>query len=516
MASPNASPSSASSALLFRLLISAAFLAAAGFFAAGLNLGGMVLVVATVIGGYMAMNIGANDVANNVGPAIGSGALTLLGAIILAGLCEAGGAILAGGDVVGTVKGDIINPKSIGDSQTFIALMMAALLAGALWLNLATALGAPVSTTHAIVGGVLGAGIAAGGWDVANWGKMGEIAMSWVISPAMGGLIAALFLLIIKRTITYQADMKSAGRRMVPLLTALMTWAFTAYICTKGLKQIVKIDMGTAMLIGVGTAFAAWLLMRPYCARVAAKLDNDKPSVNQLFTIPLICSAALLSFAHGANDVANAVGPLAAIHDGVAAHAISEKAPIPMWIMVVGALGIVAGLSLFGPRLIRTVGSEITELDQMRAFCIAMSAAVTVLVASHLGLPVSSTHIAVGGVFGVGFLREIIKSRYADVIAEIERHHQGQDRDVVEAYLDAFDAASLKEQGEMLKMLKQASKANPPGLLSKEELRALKKRYKKQLVHRSLLLRIVAAWIITVPAAGALAAGVYFVIRNWI
>ncbi len=498
-----------------RIGLSILFVGAAGLYASGFESEGYSLVIATIFGAYMAMNIGANDVANNVGPAIGAGAITLFGAIVMAGLFEAGGAILAGGDVVGTVKGDIIDPKSIGDPNTFVALMMAALLAGALWLNLATAIGAPVSTTHAIVGGVLGAGIAAGGWNVANWPKMGEIAMSWVISPALGGLIAAAFLFVIKHTITYRADMSAAARRMVPLLTALMTWAFTAYICTKGLKQLVKIDMGTALLIGAGTAFLAWLLMRPHCARVSARLTNDKKGVNQLFTIPLICSAALLSFAHGANDVANAIGPLAAVYDAVAAHAISVKAPIPMWVMLVGALGIVAGLALYGPKLIRTVGSEITELDQMRAFCIAMSAALTVLIASHLGLPVSSTHIAVGGVFGVGFLREFLKARYADVIVDIEEHHQGQDRDIVESYLQRFDEASLKEQGEMLKDLKVQARETPPGLLSKQERKSLKKRYKKQLVHRSILLRIVAAWLITVPAAGALSAGIFYLLQQW-
>lgn len=515
MASPTPTPGSSKSGLLPRLGISALILVAAGFFAAGLNVGGTVLIVATVIGAYMAMNIGANDVANNVGPAIGSGALTLLGAIILAGLCEAGGAILAGGDVVGTVKGDIIDPLAIGDPKTFITLMMAALLAGAVWLNLATAIGAPVSTTHSIVGGVLGAGIAAGGWSVANWPKMGGIAASWVISPVLGGLIAAGFLFLIKHTITYQGDMRAAARRMVPILTALMTWAFTAYICTKGLKKIVKIDMGTALLIGVGTGFLAWFLIRPLCSRVAAKINNDKPGVNKLFTVPLICSAALLSFAHGANDVANAVGPLAAIYDGLSASAVSEEASIPLWIMVVGAIGIAAGLSLYGPRLIKTVGSEITELDQMRAFCIAMSAAVTVLIASHLGLPVSSTHIAVGGVFGVGFLREILKARYTGIITEIEQHHQGRDRAEVESFLEKFDEACLKDQGAMLREMKQQARDNPPGLLSLEERQALRQRYKKELVHRSILMRIVAAWIITVPAAGTLSAGVFFVIRNW-
>ena len=173
------------------------------------------LIIAGIIGGYMAINIGANDVANNVGPAVGSRALTMAGAIAIAAIFEASGALIAGGDVVSTIKKGIIDPANIGSTDVFVWLMMAALLAGALWLNVATAIGAPVSTTHSIVGGVLGAGVAAGGWDVVNWVTMGQIAASWVISPVFGGIIAAIFLYLIKRTITYKKDMLMAARRMV-------------------------------------------------------------------------------------------------------------------------------------------------------------------------------------------------------------------------------------------------------------------------------------------------------------
>lgn len=500
---------------IVRLVLSALFLIGVYYYASSAHSeGGHMLIIAAVIGAYMAMNIGANDVANNVGPAIGARALTLFNAIILAGIFEAAGAIIAGGDVVGTVKSDIISPESIANPDVFVWLMTAALLAGALWLNLATAIGAPVSTTHSIVGGVLGAGVAAGGWGVANWPVMGDIALSWVVSPVLGGLVAAAFLYFIKRTITYRTDMRAAALKVVPLLTALMTWAFTAYICTKGIKQLVKIDMPAAMGIGVVTGVIAWFIMRPLVARAAAKQENDKGGVNKLFTIPLICSAALLSFAHGANDVANAVGPLAGIHEVLTQHVVAAKASIPLWIMVMGALGIVAGLTLYGPRLIRTVGSEITELDQMRAFCIAMAAALTVLIASHLGLPVSSTHIAVGGVFGVGFLRELLKSRYARAIEEIEMHHQGEDRQGVEEFLAKFATADLKDQGLMLKELKDRSRESGQRIISKGERKGLKRAYRKQLVKRSILFKIVTAWIITVPASGLLAAMIYFTIRG--
>jgi PiT family inorganic phosphate transporter len=389
--------------------------------------------------------------------------------------------------------------------------MMAALLAGALWLNVATAVGAPVSTTHSIVGGVLGAGIAAGGWGIADWDKMGQIAASWVISPVIGGVIGASFLYFIKRTITYKPDMLAAARRMVPLLVAIMTLAFSTYLILKGLKKIWKVEFPVALMIGFGIAIAIYLIARPWIASHSRNLTNDKQGVNKLFTLPLICSAALLSFAHGANDVANSVGPLAAINDALTSGAIASKASIPMWVMMVGAIGIVLGLALYGPKLIRTVGSEITELDQTRAFCVALSAAITVIIASQLGLPVSSTHIAVGAIFGVGFLREYIKKSYAKMLEEIQLHHLGSDKAVVEEFLEKFRYAGMEEKNSMLKQLKQHSaKAD----LSKKERRSLKRVYHNELVKRSALLKIATAWVITVPVSGLLAAALFFMIRG--
>lgn len=469
------------------------------------------LVVAAMIGGYMAMNIGANDVANNVGPAVGSKALTLTGAIIIAVIFEASGAMLAGGDVVSTIKKGIIDPALITDGKVFIWLMMAALLAGAIWLNMATAVGAPVSTTHSIVGGVLGAGIAAAGFGIANWPTMGKIAASWVISPVLGGIIAATFLYLIKRKITYKEDMVAAARRWVPILVSVMVLAFSTYLAMKGLKKIWKIDIITALGIGATVAVVAWFVVAPMVKIRSAKLDNEKSSINTLFTWPLIFAAALLSFAHGANDVANAVGPLAAINDAITSGGVATKAAIPMWVMGIGAIGIAVGLALFGPKLIRTVGSEITQLDQMRAFCVAMAAAITVIIASQLGLPVSSTHIAVGGIFGIGFLREYLKVNYAGTIHEIEHHHTGKDKKEVEAFLTKFHKASIDKKCEMLQQLKQhTAKAE----LTKKERKALRKVYHQELVKRSALMRIAAAWIITVPASAIMAAMIFYTIRG--
>lgn len=472
---------------------------------------GVLLVIAAMIGGYMAMNIGANDVANNVGPAVGSHAITLVGAVTIAAIFEASGALVAGGDVVGTIKKGIINPDLIGDSDTFIWLMIAALLAAALWLNVATALGAPVSTTHSIVGGVLGAGIAAGGWAIADWTQVGKIAASWVISPVLGGMIAAAFLYLIKRTITYQDDVMRAAKRVVPILVSVMAWAFGTYLILKGVKQIWKVPFGVAVVIGLGIAVAVYLVVRPQIAKMATRLANQKESVNDLFTYPLIFAAALLSFAHGANDVANAVGPLAGINEAIVGGGVATKAAIPTWVLLVGALGIALGLALYGPKLIRTVGSEITELDRMRAFCIAMAAAITVIIASQLGLPVSSTHIAVGGVFGVGFLREYLKVNYARMVDDIRDHHDDGNPEAVEAFLERFEKANVTLKGDMLRDLKRRSGDT---LLRKRDRKSLDRIHRLELVRRSLLLRIVAAWLITVPIAGVLAAMFFFMMRG--
>ena len=499
---------------LFRLGSALLFIVAIMLFTVARHGGGTdgtLLVIAAMIGGYMALNIGANDVANNVGPAVGSHAITLGGAILIAAIFEAFGAIIAGGDVVGTIKSGIIDPSLIGDTNTFIWLMTGALLAAALWLNLATAVGAPVSTTHSIVGGVLGAGIAAGGWGIADWAVVGRIAASWVISPVLGGLIAAGILYVIKRSVTYQPNILSAAQRVVPLLIAVMAWAFTTYLALKGLKHIQRIDFFTAAALGLVVAGIFYLLMRYNLKRILPSLPEGKEGVNDMFTLPLIFAAALLSFAHGANDVANAVGPLAGIYDAVVSGGITQKAQIPLWVMLVGAVGIALGLALYGPKLIRTVGSEITELDKMRAFCIALSAALTVIIASQLGLPVSSTHIAVGGVFGVGFLREYLKVSYARRIEEIRRHHQQDDPAAVEAFLARFEAATIQEREEMLKELKK--KAAPP-LLHKKERKDLGKIHKLELVKRSILLRIAGAWLITVPVSAVVGAMIFFMIRG--
>ena len=435
------------------------------------------IIIAAIIGGYMALNIGANDVANNVGPAVGSRALTMAGALVIAAIFEAAGAILAGGDVVNTIQKGIIDPSSMESSEVFVWVMMAALFAAALWVNVATWVGAPVSTTHAVVGGVMGAGIAAAGFDVVNWTTMSAIAASWVISPLMGGVIAAAFLAFIKSNIIYQEDKVAAAKRWVPLLVAIMAGVFSAYLIMKGLKKIWNPDAVTISLMALAIFALSYAIVRPIIARAAVGMENRNRSIRTLFTIPLICSAALLSFAHGANDVANAVGPLAAIVGSSASGAIDAKVGIPLWVMVIGAIGLSAGLFLFGPKLIRTVGEQITRMNPMRAYCVSLSAGITVLIASALGLPVSSTHIAVGAVFGVGFFREWDTERRSKALRA------------------------------NLRTAKIHPESNLPEKINESSLNR-----RKKLVRRSHFMTIIAAWIVTVPCAALLAAGVFLLI----
>lgn len=447
------------------------FIVMAGLLAAiffGQDSNGMIVIVAAGIGAYMAINIGANDVANNMGPAVGANALTMGGAIAIAAIFESAGALIAGGDVVSTIAKGIIEPESMVTAEIFIWAMLAALLSSALWVNLATWVGAPVSTTHSVVGGVMGAGIAAAGFTAVNWPTMSAIAASWVISPVLGGGIAALFLWFIKANIIYTPDKIAAARKWVPVLVGIMAGAFAAYLALKGLKHLMRVSLGLALSIGFGVAIISWLAMIPVIRKQSEGLENRNKSLKVLFGIPLVVSAALLSFAHGANDVANAVGPLAAIVQASQSGDFTHAVNIPTWVMIIGAFGISFGLFLFGPKLIRMVGSQITKLNPMRAYCVALSAAITVIVASWLGLPVSSTHIAVGGVFGVGFFRE-------------------------------WDAERRL----------RLARVNMPD----ENRIAPEERRRRKLVRRSHFMTIIAAWIITVPAAAIMSAVLFFGIQ---
>lgn len=440
------------------------------------------VIIASVIAAYMALNIGANDVANNMGPAVGSRVLSMTGAIAIAALCEVSGAILAGGDVVSTVAKDLLVVDHGLTQDSFIHVMIAALLAASLWTHLATYLGAPVSTTHAIIGGVMGSGAMAAGFDTVNWSVMGRISASWVISPAAGGLIAAMLLGLIKWLIIYRDDRVAAARRWVPPLVALMAGVFAMYIVSKGLQRVWTPSVVAVLAFGLAFFAFGFAITAPWIKRRAAVIPNTRKAIAQCFTIPLIFAVGLLSFAHGANDVANAVGPLAAIVSAVQAGTNADQdVALPLWVLAIGAFGISLGLTLFGPKLIRTVGEKITKMDPIRAYCVALSAAVTVLVASALGLPVSSTHIAIGAVFGVGYLRELLTNK-------------------------GVPNPAVKPRSVFL----EPSRLNRT---PKEAVENYQKKEKRRLVRRQHVYGIAAAWVVTVPAAALLSAGCYMVMR---
>ncbi len=451
------------------------------------------IIAAAAIGGYMALTIGANDVTNNVSAAVGAKALTIGSALVIAAIFETAGALIAGGDVVATISKGIVSPDAIATPNDFIWLMMAALLSSALWVHLATWIGAPVSTTHSIVGGVLGAGIASAGISAVDWTVMGSIAASWIVSPLAGGVIAAFFLYLIKSLVIYRDDKIDAARVWVPVFVAVMGGAFATYLCTKGLSRVMHLSTTSLFLIAAASTAVSWVLSHRLVAWQSRGLENRNQSLRKLFRIPLVISAALLSFAHGANDVANAVGPLAAIVSTTRSGSIDASVGIPLWVMFIGGAGISIGLLLFGPRLVQMVGEQITKLNPMRGFCVALSAALTVLVASGLGLPVSSTHIAVGAVFGVGFFREWYTAHSPRRRAYLARKAERQ------RALAGMQASSdeAEEEAEAVQDLPVAEIA------------------RRRLVRRAHVTTIVTAWLTTVPLAAGLAAGIYLILR-WI
>jgi PiT family inorganic phosphate transporter len=471
----------------------------------------LIVIVAAILGGYLALNIGANDAGNNIGPLVGSAVISMTGAILFAALFEAAGAFLAGGEVISTIKQEIIDFHQISDAETLARVMLCAMVATIVWLNLATYTGTPVSTTHTIVGGVLGAGITVGGLSAVNWSNLVTITISWFVSPILGGIVAALLLYLIKRTITYQDQMSEAAGRVLPLLVGFMAWGFTTYLMVKGVKASWRVDFPTALICGFTIGLGVYLVIKPNIVQRTKLLPNTKSAVNRLFNIPLIFAAGLLSFAHGSNDVANAIGPVIAIKEALMVNGQTTPANISLWGLLIGAIGIPLGLILYGKRLINTIGSEITELDQLRAFCIVTSVTITVLLASQFGLPVSSTHTAVGAIFGIGFLRETLKTNYAILLETLRRQHQSQNKAQIEAFVQQFDSASFNEKGRLLTALGGTDNRLK---LSNNERTSLQKLYRHEIVRRSTFVRIILAWIITLPVAGFFASLAYLLL-DW-
>lgn len=437
-------------ALFFIVLVGTAAALLTGFQSQGL-----LLMAAVAVAAYMALNIGANDVANTMGAPVGAGALRLGHALMIAAVCEAAGALIAGDRVVETLSSDILDPQALEAPRHLVWAMLAAMLAAAAWLHLATWIGASVSTTHSIVGGIVGAGIAAGGPGGVHWDEIGLITLGWMTAPVLAGATAAALLSFLERRVTNAADRISAARFWLPILVGAMVGAFAAYLATS-LRAGVSVALGVGLVSGL----LCRVLWAPVVRRQTEGSENRKRALRPLFGLPLAVAAGMMSFAHGANDVSNAIGPLAAIVARL--KETGPEIPTPFWVMLVGALGISVGLLLFGPRLIRLIGSEITRLNPLRACCVALASAIIVLLASWLGLPVSTTHVSVGAIFGIGFYREWHSLRRP-----------------------TEDAPAPPEE-----------------------------RARRKLVRRSHMLTLVSAWAVTVPASALLSAAIFAVIAG--
>jgi len=424
-----------------------------------LSNGQWLMILGLLCGFYMAWSIGANDVANAMGTSVGSGALTLKRAIVIAAVMELAGAVLVGTHVTDTVRKGIFDPSAL--DPTLLALgFVASLLAAAVWLQVATYFGWPVSTTHSIVGAVVGVGAVIGGVDIIRWGKVGSITLSWLSSPLCGGLVAFLvFRLIQKRIIDRKHPLREAYR-IIPFLAGYVGFVLSLVMVYKGLKNLhLNLSSGYALTVSVltGAGFygvaSLWLRSRRRKIELERKErrveinseeedgipfvrkdDPDqrvelRPAVTEGSSLPakrweyrrhfefekveslfgglLILSACFLAFAHGANDVANAVGPLAAVVDITRTGAVDPKAQVPLWLLLIGGLGIVLGLATWGYRVMETIGTKVTKLTPSRAFAANVGAATAVVVASRLGFPISTTHTLVGAVIGIGLAHGI-------------------------------------------------------------------------------------------------------------
>jgi len=372
------------------------------------------LLMGVIFGLYMAVNMWANDVANNMWPAVWSKALTLWWAIIIAAIFEAAWAMIAGWDVVETIKKWIINWSSITDTTQFLAIMLATLLWASIWINIATFFKAPVSTTQSIIGWLIWAWITAKWFAIVTWSKVWAIVASWIISPLMWWTIAVILMISIRHNILKKDDRNGAAKKWLPFYVGLMAWVFTTYLLLKWLKNVLNnveiITPTFSVFVWLIVATIVYIALSFYLKKETALFKNSKKAINKLFNIPLIFAVALLSFAHWSNDVANAIWPLAAIYDIVTKWWVNIWATtIAPWVMIVWAVWLSVGLMTFWGRLIKTVWNEITKLNQTRAYAVALSAAITVMVASALWLPVSSTNIAIGWIFGIWLLTKYIK-----------------------------------------------------------------------------------------------------------
>jgi PiT family inorganic phosphate transporter len=372
------------------------------------------IVVAAAVGFLMAWGIGANDVANAMGTSVGSKALTIKQAILIAMVFEFAGAYLAGGEVTSTIrKGIIDSGYFINTPELLVFGMISALLAAGIWLAFASYLGWPVSTTHSIIGAIVGFAAVGVSADAVHWGKVGGIVGSWIVTPAISGFIAYLIFQSAQKLIFDTEKPFENAKRYVPFYMAMAGFVMALVTIKKGLKHVgLDIPSDQGYVIAISIAVAVGIVGYFFIKRIKFDPKSDKrthyANVEKVFAVLMVVTACCMAFAHGSNDVANAIGPLAAVvsivqNDGE----IGAKAQLVWWILPLGGLGIVAGLALFGHRVIRTIGKGITHLTPSRGFAAELAAASTVVIASGTGLPISTTQTLVGAVLGVGMARGI-------------------------------------------------------------------------------------------------------------
>jgi len=372
------------------------------------------ITLAAIFGIFMAWGIGANDVANAMATSVGSKALTIKQAVLVAAVFEFLGAVLAGGEVTDTVRKGIVDTDLLMSTPDLLVYgMLAALLAAGSWLFIASRNGWPVSTTHSIVGAIVGFAAVGIGLDAVQWGKVGEIVLSWVVSPLTAGFIAFLVYRSVQRLILSQEDPLSKARRYVPVYIFLAAFTITLVTILKGLKHVVGFDISLrdSYILAIAIAVAIALVGAFFINRIEADPKAEKKehfvTVERVFGILMIVTACGMAFAHGSNDVANAIGPIAAVVSVAQTGSITAKSALPLWVLVLGGVGIVVGLATFGRHVIATVGKNITHLTPSRGFAAELAAATTIVIASGTGMPISTTHTLVGAVLGVGLARGI-------------------------------------------------------------------------------------------------------------
>ncbi len=372
------------------------------------------LSLAGAFGLFMAWGIGANDVANAMGTSVGSRALTLRQAIVIAAIFEFAGAVLAGGEVTETIRKGIVDASSLSATpEILIHGMLAALLAAGIWLLIASFFGWPVSTTHSIVGAIVGFAMVGIGITAVKWGKIGAIVASWVVSPLLAGAIAFALFISIQQLIFNAPDPFRNARRYVPFYIFLVGFVIALVTLLKGLKHVgLSVTTGQSYAIAAAAGLVlmgiGWWRIRAISREPAAVAGFHFANVERVFGVLMVVTACAMAFAHGSNDVANAIGPVAAIVGIVGSGGdLAQKSPLPPWVLLVGAAGIVAGLVTYGHKVMATVGTRITDLTPSRGFAATLAAAATVVVASGTGLPISTTHTLVGAVLGVGVARGI-------------------------------------------------------------------------------------------------------------